>query len=708
MGIFKARCGIWLIMVFFVLQPASARIPSIQEFGRTIPGLMYPGFGGFAVADFDGDGKEDVLVPASNGSAMFVVIGRTGTDIGVKQSVLFPDGYFSRVLVREFGGKPHVFSLNQYGLLREFAGWPLAQVRELDIGTTGFLSMAIGDIDADERLELVVAGGGEEGFVRAYDLEHGTLRWSMPHVHVANVLLQQLDADPALEIVLDGDSFQVIDGATKAVDWSYDGFYISYGLAAGKFQQGESAQFVVAFSSLLYAFRSQPFSPIWNAMTDGVNALEAADLDRDGIDEIIQGGQQWGTINVYSVGNAEPRLRIPHASSGAGAVAGVDLNGGGDLAIAFSPANTFSSEGEIFQLVEGVTGALIWKWNNAEPGPYSRVLLADLQGDGSHKLVYASQGKLGIDGVISQIDAATGEREWRSPPENPHSLGVYSFWPTSVQLVRRKNQPPIVVVGGSHSGGYLVAIDGRSHEVLWHVADEEPLKDLEVKQVQAFDLDADGNDEIVTCVRYNFGNYARLVIFSGRNGTLQWESSDLMVGVGAESCHDLAVGTFDSGHNPFIVAVLPDSIVAFDALNHSRVWTLPFTADGLTLLEQGERRQEFVTFTGSTLRFYDATTRALLRQFDLDAPILAVRQLAQNIRHLVVAAGGHLLIVDGVSGEVLASSEFLGMGLGNGNQLAMDDIGGGTWLIAVGSEAGVFRLFARVTDVMFRNGFDGA
>lgn len=639
---------------------------------------------------------------------MFVVIGRTGADIGVKQSVLFSDGYFSRVLVHEFEGKPHVFLLNEHGLLRELAGWPLAQVRELDIGMTGFFSMAIGDIDADERLELIVAGGGDEGFVRAYDLEHGTLRWSMPHMHVANVLLQQLDADPALEIVLDGDSFQVIDGATLAVDWSYDSFYIARGLAAGKFLQGERAQFVVAFSDLLYAFRSQPFSPIWNVMTDGVNALGTADLDRDGVDEIVQGGQQWGTINVYSLGGAEPRLRIPHAARGASAVAGVDLNGSGHLAIAFSPGNAFSSEHEVFQLVDGITGASLWEWSNAEPGPYSTVLLADLQGDGAHKLVYASQGTLGINGVISQLDAVTGRREWRSPPENPHYLGTYSFWPASVQLVQRKNQLPIVVIGGFNSGGYLVAIDGRSHEVLWHVLDEGPLKDRGVAQALAFDFDADGNDEIVTCARDSFENYARLAIFSGDNGALQWESPDLPIGISPGGCHGLAVGIFDPERSPLVVAALPDSIVAFDSSNYSRVWSLPIAADGLTLLEQGEHRQEFVTFTGSMLRFYDATTRTLLRQFDLDTPILAVRQLAQDIRRLAVAAGGRLLMVDGVSGEVLASSEFLGRGLGNGNQLAMDDMGGGTWLIAVGSEAGVFRLFVRVTDAMFRNGFDSA
>lgn len=706
MDVLRAGCCIWLLSMLCALQPALAGVPSIEEFGRTIPGLVYPGFGGFTVADFDGDGKEDVVVPASNGSAMFIVIGRTETGIGVKQSVLFPDGYFTRVFVCEVEGAPHLFVLNQQGLLREFSGWPLTQIHSVDIGTTGFPAMAVGDIDADGRLEVVVVDSDRGNFVRAYDLASGTLRWSLPQMHATNVMLLQLDADPALEIVLDGYPVRVIDGATQATDWSYEDFYIARGLASGRFRQGGGTQFVANFSATLRAFQSEPFAPIWGAQTQGAGALGAVDLDRDGFDEIIEGEQQWGAVNVYDVGSDQPRLRIPHAARGTIAVAGVDLNGEGPLAIAFSPGYATDSEDEVFGLVDGVTGAPLWEWSNAEPGANAPVLLGDL-GDGSRKLVYASQGSTHVTGVISQLDAATGTREWRSPPERPTVIGTYSFWPTALQLARRKDETPSIVAAGSRVGGHLVAIDGRSHEVLWHITAEGPLRDRRVSQAVAFDSNDDGDDEIATCTKHAYDNNVRLSMFSGRSGQLLWESPDMRVGIGAESCRGIASGRFEPSRNPLVVALLPDSIVAFDSLTHERAWTLPWVADGLTLLEQGEHGREFVTFAGSTLRFYDATTRALRRQFDLEAPVLAVRQLARDIHHLAVAAGGRLLIVDGISGDVLASSEFLGVGLGDGNHLAAEDLGGGSWLIAAGSEAGVFRLFARLTDAMFSDGFDG-
>lgn len=242
--------------------------------------------------------------------------------------------------------------------------------------------------------------------------------------------------------------------------------------------------------------------------------------------------------------------------------------------------------------------------------------------------------------------------------------------------------------------------------MLWHVEGPGTAGIPAVHDVAVFDVDADGNDEVVACM--GSGNEVKVALFSGDDGGLLWSSPDMNGGIGAMEAGDVTVGRFEDGHHPLIVVVLPTSIEAFDAVTRERAWTMPITADGLTLLDQGEHGREFVTFTGTMIRFHDAETRVILRQFELDEPILAVRGFVPDIGRVLVAAGGRLLVLDGVGGGVLASSGFLGMGLGKGNNLAVDDLGGGTWLIGAGSEAGVFRLFARVTDSVFGDGFDGS
>lgn len=483
--------------------------------------------------------------------------------------------------------------------------------------------------------------------------------------------------------------------------------YIASGLARGKFQPGSGRQFAAQAVETLDIFRGDPFSVVWSAALQSSGRLGAADVDNDGIDELLLGESGLGTVDVYDLSGNEPRLRIPHAASGISAVAGVDLNGDGNRAIAFTPDwPTFGSD-EVFRLVNGVTGESIWEWNNSEPGPYAPVVLGDLQGDGSRKLMYASEGTLYVSGSVSQLDAATGAAEWHSPPAAPGTIDVFSFKPKAMVVVRREDPAPIVVVAGDPSGGHLVAIDGRSHELLWHITRAGPLENRNVLDAVAFDFDGDGHDEIAVCTSKSADDDVRVAIFSGGNGEQRWQSPAMRAGIGSDRCRGVAAGRFDPVRNPVVVAMLPSSTQAFDAVTGSLAWTLPFIVSGMTLLDQGEHQREFATFGGTRLRFHDAATRAVLRQFDLSAPVLAVRQLAGDIRRVLVASGGRLLIVDGVSGEVLASSEFLGSGLGEGNHIATDDMGEGAWLIAAGSRVGVFRLVARVTDAMFGDGFDG-
>lgn len=440
--------GLGLCMCMLLsMPPVHAEIPALEELGRTIPGLIAPAFGGFAVADFDSDESEDVLVPSSNGTAMFVVFGKTGDGFGIKQSVVFPDGYFTRVIVRQIDGAPHVLILNQSGVLREFSGWPLSQVREVYIGTDGLLAMDLGDIDADGDLDLVVADGFEEQYVRAYDFATGTIRWSMPHDSPSNVLLQQLDSDPALEIVLDGFTVRVIDGATQATDWLYDINYLARGLTGGAFQPGGS-HFAAAFGGTLTAFGSSPYSVVWTAPTWGVGTLGAADLDGDGIDEILEGDSNWGAVNVFNARSDTPELTIPHPAHGVSAVGGVRLDAEDGLAIAFASYQAYYSGDDIFRLVDGVTGNTIWELDNAEPGAYAPVAITDPRGDGRRKLLYASQGREHVDGVVSQLDVATGRVEWRSPVAPQGYIGTFSFRPAVLQVARRANASPIVVVAG--------------------------------------------------------------------------------------------------------------------------------------------------------------------------------------------------------------------------------------------------------------------
>ena len=73
-----------------------------------------------------------------------------------------------------------------------------------------------------DRINTILAQG-----LVAYSLTSGAQLWSAPvgTSYYASLHVAQLDADPALEIVLSGMPGTIVDGATRATEWAYkDGF----------------------------------------------------------------------------------------------------------------------------------------------------------------------------------------------------------------------------------------------------------------------------------------------------------------------------------------------------------------------------------------------------------------------------------------------------------------------------------------------------
>src|SRR5690606_7415364 len=126
--------------------------------------------------------------------------------------------------------------------------------------------------------------------LRAHDLATGALAWQLAQVEANEILLAQMDGDPALEIIVSAvkQGGLVLDGATQAVDWSYkDGF--GYHVVSGQFQPGGGAQFVGAGDNRFTLFQSAPWSPLWDEVGFLAYALGAADIEGDGIDELLIG-----------------------------------------------------------------------------------------------------------------------------------------------------------------------------------------------------------------------------------------------------------------------------------------------------------------------------------------------------------------------------------------------------------------------------------
>lgn len=264
----------WSIMTIFGAQPWSP-LWDLKRFD----------IDAIAVADFDGDGRDEIVQADGQWGSVNII------DTATRQVQLEVqhDGHgMAAVVAADFTGDGTMqvayaprstYGETSVGVFQP-PGVELEYTLSGHAGATG--AVAIADVDGDGRRELVTTLNQSPGRVRVIDHATGALEneftgqsWSSNDpFYAANrfVRVAQLDADPALELVLAGNSFDgriaVVDGVSGMVQ-----------LQVGDYTSSE-------FSSRT------------------ITGAELVDFDRDGILDIVVSTQ------ANSTGTSGVRLQV--------------------------------------------------------------------------------------------------------------------------------------------------------------------------------------------------------------------------------------------------------------------------------------------------------------------------------------------------------------------------------------------------------------
>jgi len=529
------------------------------------------------VEDFDGNGKQEILIGAAN--SLYILAKNGASDYA--QSWVYPyapaaDGNivsgsstaFSAVTSGDVNGDGHreIF-FSQGPVIVELDGITRREVaRYGNQGSVSAGTPALGpyctalkyaDIDNDGAGELVCLGGngqyGSPTQLYVLDAKTMTLKWQSGVLNGGtSMAIGNVDNDLALEIVT-SDGF-VFDGATHQNQWAYGpgfGSIIDVGDV-----NGDGVGKILGVdptSGVVKVFSATLKSPIWQITTgsgSGTSALKVANLDGVGPAEILLGDGQWGNITVYRYDSTANTATVVSQTNslgdGVSAIAAGDVDGDGQMEMIWG--SDFVSSGPDTLAIASWTPTPVVKWKGPDgaqlDGPFVGAKSATIAA-GQNRLMFVTPGSnSGYGGTrIIGLDPATGLLTLSNEVDSNWSHD-YAF---DVGNVYGSSLDSMLLGTATLYNGYFTAYDFAGNTKSWTsgtVGDGVA--------VTHADLNHDSVADVVGITSQGYV-YAWDVLHQ----TLLWSSTQLSGG------RDVAAVDLDGDGQPEIIALAQNRVVVY-------------------------------------------------------------------------------------------------------------------------------------------------
>ncbi len=470
----------------------------------------------------------------------------------------------------------------------------------------GVNALVTADLNSDGFDEIVSYCDDQNVF--AYGTNYPRWRRNVFAPGTFGLAVGQMDDDPALEIATANG--HVVDSATHAVQWFLEGGFGRLVRAADIDGDGLDEIVAAGFSGTVQAFDVDLQAPTWSFIVDdGVEAMQMGDIDDDGVVEVVIGDGAFGDILAFdgTTGQAEG---VMNADFGVTDIAVVDVDEDGRTEVLWG-AGAASTGPDHLYVVDWPARTVLSQTTHLD-GPFVGPEVGDLDGDGRDELVTVTFGSdsgfeggriIVIDGqqlTVRAISPGVGG----SPGGSSSATGVHDIVLSDLDGDGRRE---ILVATDDFHDGLIEAYSLSAANEFSRVWNNQVQPAGEFTSVEVADVDGDGQVEVLGGGSVEKEPVPGVFIYAydAVTGAQKWRAqlSDAtrpvthLVVADTDGDGAVEVAGLETGGNVYILDGATQSVEA----------TIPAEGTSLTSLATG---------TGADLLLGDASGHMSVRHFD--------------------------------------------------------------------------------------------
>jgi hypothetical protein len=507
------------------------------------------------------------------------------------------------------------------------------------------------------------------------------------------VRVGKLDGSILNSIVLSSGFIYKLNHQTLTTTWNYNASGEGY-VELSDIDQDSMQEVVFAQSwQHIYVYDVDIKTTKYGIDTDlDIQSLLLTDVNKDGIDEIIYGDGQWGSVHCFNSVSRERIWKVANPEHGVAAINYADLNNDGNKELIWSAGWT-STGADYLYIYNVAESNLIWRSDDIV-GPFYAVASGDVDGDGKSEIVAVSYASVsGYEGGILVImDAETNQLKWKSSGNFFYQnwTGLFNIL---IDDVDNDGSNEIIIASGQLYTGEIWILDGKNHTIKsFHVFSNENISEFYSLAID--DIDQDNQKEFIATS--NSSTY----IINPTNWSIEWQVSSSTYSIRP------IVKTADiNGDGTKEIIVCQQNIKVINSSNHS-YWTTPET--DYTNIEIFDSNSDGIldivaSTSNGRIVVIDGNSRSLISEISPEnSKISSVRVVKTgNTFFYVYSCDGRININQ--NGSNCGVSDYFGENIGEIEGLKIFNSKAGSIEVLIGTSISVLRMYLSILQVSSNN-----